>query len=74
MNWWTQVMGFAAKMDRRFYEQEKKGWSGFEDITEEEYQRRAIKNISKGDYVDAANLCMLAFMVKKEKERIAEDN
>jgi len=67
IDWIPQVMGFSAKMLKRFTQKESEGWSGFEDISEDEYKRRAIKNISEGDYIDAANLCMLAFMVKENK-------
>ena len=33
---------------------------------EEDYVRRAMKNVEEGDLVDAANLCMLAYYAREQ--------
>ena len=63
-SWWYIVLDFAVRMIERFEVKEEQGWMGFEDVNESEYQLRIIKNAMKGDYVDAANLCLLAERVK----------
>jgi len=71
--WWERVLSFAMSMIRRFEEKERDGWTGFEDISEQEYVERAIKNINKGNYVDAANLCLLADWVRPILDFDTED-
>jgi len=60
MNWNTEVGAFADRMVNRFKQKDKEGWGNHEFIPEKNYKERAIKNILRGDYVDAANLCLLA--------------
>jgi len=69
INWWPHVIGFAAKMHQRFMEKEIDGWLGAEDVPEEQYCQRAVKNITNGNYIDAANLSMLAFMARKKANK-----
>lgn len=73
IEWWERVLSFAMSMIRRFEEKERDGWTGFEDICEQEYRWRAIKNINKGNYVDAANLCLLADWVRPIPDFDAKD-
>ena len=62
--WHQEVEMFSNRMTRRFMEKQSEGVSGHERISETEYQKRAIMNILDGDYVDAANLCLLADLVQ----------
>ena len=56
-----QLYQFVGLMIARLYQKYDAGWQGWENIEEEDYVRRAMKNLECGDYVDAANLCMLAY-------------
>jgi hypothetical protein len=58
--WHWIVLEFAVWMIDRFIDKDNDGWGGFDSIPEEHYQDRAIKNIKERNYVDAANLCLLA--------------
>jgi hypothetical protein len=60
LDWLLEVLDFAVRMIRRFEEKDAEGWHGCDDNTEDCYRIRAIKNITHGDYIDAANLCLLA--------------
>lgn len=62
--WWYRVLGFAVRMIDRFEEKDDDGWRGWDEIEEESYQNRAIKNIKERNYVDGANLCLLADRAK----------
>jgi len=70
--WWSRVLFFAIDMIIRFEAKESLGWAGFEDISESEYQERAIKNIRERHYVDAANLCLLAELVADKEEKLED--
>jgi len=57
-------MKFVGWQIQRFMKKDSEGWRGADAIYEDEYADRAIKNLKKGDYVDAANLCFLAAWAK----------
>jgi len=67
-DWGTMVGEFSVAMLGRILQKEDDGWSGWQTITENEYRLRAIKNIINGDYVEAANLCLLADAVRGTQE------
>jgi len=52
---------FLGLMIARLLQKYDAGWDGWEIIEKEDYVRRAMKKLECGDYVDAANLCMLAY-------------
>ena len=60
----VDFMQFVGWQVMRFVEKDRDGWRGADAIYEHEYAKRAVKNIQKGDYVDAANLCFLAAWAK----------
>ena len=68
MNWIGQAAVFANRMTLRFMEKQSEGCSGYLKVSELEYRKRAIVNILDGDYVDAANLCLLADLVRGAQE------
>jgi len=59
-----EFMEFIGLQIKRFMEKDADGWRGADAIYADEFKERAIRNLSKGDYVDAANLCFLAFWAK----------
>jgi len=59
-----EMYQFVGLMIARLYQKYDEGWQGWESIETEDYVRRATKNLEKGDYVDAANLCMLAYYAR----------
>lgn len=67
MNWRNIVLEFAERMILRFKQKDDDGWGRFDEVEEEEYQERAIDNIKRRDYIDAANLCLLAEKYCKEE-------
>lgn len=56
-----QLYQFVGLMIARLYQKHDEGWQDWENIEEDEYLRRARRNLGKRHYVDAANLCMLAY-------------
>ena len=69
-DWGTMVGEFSVAMLGRILQKEDDGWSGWQTITGNEYRLRAIKNIINGDYVDAANLCLLAHYAEEANEKV----
>jgi len=67
-DWGIMVGEFSVAMLGRILQKEDDGWSGWQTITGNEYRLRAIKNIINGDYVEAANLCLLADAVRGTQE------
>ena len=63
-NWWFIVFNFAVQMITRFEAKDECGWEGFDNVKESEYKLRIIKNVVQGNYVDAANLSLLASRVE----------
>lgn len=61
-----QLYQFVGLMIARLYQKYDAGWQGWENIEEEDYVRRAMKNVEEGDLVDAANLCMLAYYAREQ--------
>lgn len=59
-----EFMQFVGLQIGRFMKKDSDGWRGADSIYEDEYSERAINNIKQGDYVDAANLCFLAYWAK----------
>jgi hypothetical protein len=57
---------FLGLMIARLFQKYDAGWDGWEIIEKEDYVRRAMKNLECGDYVDAANLCMLAYYAREQ--------
>ena len=66
--WWMRVLAFAHSMIVRFEDKERAGWKGFDSIPEHELASRAVTNILNGDYIDGANLCLLAQRMKESEE------
>ena len=65
---------FVGLMIARLYQKHDEGWQGWENIEEDDYVRRIRKNLDKGDFVDAANLCMLAYNAGEQAKKKAEDD
>ena len=58
------LMKFVGWQIKRFMEKDSDGWRGMDAIYEYEYRKRAIRNLTEGDYVDACNLLFLAAWAK----------
>ena len=63
----VMLVDFWKRQLSRFVEKNEDGWDGWETISEKEYRERAIRNMKAGDYIDAANLCVLADFARKVK-------
>jgi hypothetical protein len=72
--WWYFILDFAVLMIARMEKKDTDGWMGYDAIPEEEYRERAIKNINKGDYVDAANLCVLASYARNNADSLGKED
>jgi hypothetical protein len=71
--WWYFILDFSVQMIDRMEKKDADGWGGYDAISELEYRERAIKNINKGDYVDAANLCVLASYARNNADYLGKD-
>ena len=60
----VDFMTFVGLQISRFIQKDEDGWSGANAVYEHEYAERVVKNIHQGDYIDAANLCFLAYWAK----------
>ena len=65
-------MKFVGWQIKRFMQKDSDGWRGMDAIYESEYRDRAIKNLKKGDYIDAANLSFLAAWAKARGKDVNE--
>ena len=67
----VDFMVFVGRQISRFRQKDADGWRGADAVYEDEYAERAINNLKKGDYIDAANLCFLADWAR-EKGKVRE--